>query len=90
MIDVEKLVTEGGRIELDKVYLVADGEKVTLGRPTIDGARVIADVVEESRKAKVIVFKYKPKVRYRIKRGHRQSYTRLDIKEIVVGKRKGK
>ena len=75
---------------MNNVYLVADKDKVTLGKPTINGAKVIADVVEEGRKDKVIVFKYKPKVRYRVKRGHRQPYTRLAIKEIVVGKRKGK
>jgi large subunit ribosomal protein L21 len=87
---VEKLTVEGDSIELDRVLLFADGEKVTLGNPTIDGAKVIAEVVGEGKQDKVIVFKYKPKVRYRIKRGHRQPYTRLAIKEIVVGKRKGK
>ena len=81
---------EGDTVELNKVYLVSDKDKVTLGRPTINGAKVIADVVEEGKKDKVIVFKYKPKVRYRVKRGHRQPYTRLAIKEIVVGKGKGK
>ena len=75
---------------MNNVYLVADKDKVTLGKPTINGAKVIADVVEEGKKDKVIVFKYKPKVRYRVKRGHRQPYTRLAIKEIVVGKGKGK
>ena len=68
--------------------MVADGDKVTLGRPTIVGAKVIADVVGDGKRDKVIVFKYKPKVRYRIKKGHRQPYTRLEIKEIVVGKGK--
>jgi len=68
--------------------LVADGDKVTLGRPTIVGAKVIADVVGDGKRDKVIVFKYKPKVRYRIKKGHRQPYTRLAIKEIVVGEGK--
>ena len=87
---MEKLAVEGVTVELNNVYLVADKDKVTLGKPTINGAKVIADVVEEGKKDKVIVFKYKPKVRYRVKRGHRQPYTRLAIKEIVVGKRKGK
>lgn len=87
---MEKLAVEGDTVELNNVYLVADKDKVTLGRPTINGAKVIADVVEEGKKDKVIVFKYKPKVRYRVKKGHRQPYTRLAIKEIVVGKRKGK
>ena len=70
---------------MDKVYLVADGDNVTVGQPTIEGAKVIADVVEEGKKRKVLVFKYKPKVRYRRKKGHRQPYTRLVIKEIVTG-----
>ena len=85
---MEKLSVDGDTVELDKVYLVADGDKVTLGRPTIVGAKVIADVVGDGKRDKVIVFKYKPKVRYRIKKGHRQPYTRLAIKEIVVGKGK--
>ncbi|MGB3129021.1 MAG: 50S ribosomal protein L21 [Dehalococcoidia bacterium] len=87
-IDVEKLSVDGDTVELDRVHLVADGDKVTLGRPTIVGAKVIADVVGDGKRGKVIVFKYKPKVRYRIKKGHRQPYTRLEIKEIVVGKGK--
>ncbi len=90
MIDVDKLIVEGDTVELDRVYLVADGDKVTVGSPTVDGAKVIADVVEQGKKDKIIVFKYKPKVRYRVKKGHRQPYTRLAIKEIVIGKRKGK
>ena len=81
---------EGDTVELNKVYLVSDKDKVTLGRPTINGAKVIADVVEDGKGDKVIVFKYKPKVRHRVKKGHRQPYTRLAIKEIVVGKGKGK
>lgn len=85
---MEKLSVDGDTVELDKVYLVADGDKVTLGRPTIVGAKIIADVVGNGKRDKVIVFKYKPKVRYRIKKGHRQPYTRLAIKEIVVGKGK--
>lgn len=85
---MEKLSVDGDTVELDRVHLVADGDKVTLGRPTIVGAKVIADVVGDGKRGKVIVFKYKPKVRYRIKKGHRQPYTRLEIKEIVVGKGK--
>ena len=89
-IEVEKLVVEGDSIELDRVHLVVDGDKVTVGRPMVPGAKVVADVVEQGRGDKVIVFKYKPKVRYRVKRGHRQPFTRLAIKDIVIGKGKGK
>lgn len=76
---------EGETVELDRVYVVADGDKVTVGKPTIPGAKVIASVVGAGRKDKVIVYKFKAKVRYRRKKGHRQPYTRLAIKEIVVG-----
>lgn len=89
-IDVEKLSIEGDTVELEKVLLIADGDKVALGRPTIPGAKVVADVVGDGKGAKVIVFKYKPKVRYRVKRGHRQPYTRLVIKDIISGPEKGK
>jgi large subunit ribosomal protein L21 len=84
-IEVEKLPVEGDTVELDKVFLVADGDNVTVGKPTIAGAKVIASVVDTGKKDKVIVYKFKAKVRYRRKRGHRQPYTRLAIKEIVVG-----
>jgi len=89
-VDVEKLAVEGDSIELDRVHLVVDGEKVTVGRPVVQGAKVVASVVEQGRGRKVRVFKYKPKVRYRVMRGHRQPFTRLAIKEIVVGKGRGK
>lgn len=87
-VDVEKLSVDGDTVELDRVYLVADGDEVAVGRPTIEGAKVLATVVDVGKKDKVIVFKYKPKVRYRRKKGHRQPFTRLAIKEIVVGQGK--
>ncbi len=83
-IDVERLdVDEGSTVELDKVLFIADGDKVTAGTPTIDGAKVIATSQGDGKGKKVIVFKYKPKVRYRKKTGHRQLYTRLAIDKIV-------
>jgi len=83
-IDVERLdVTKGNTIELDKVLLIADGEKVTLGTPTINGAKVIATSQGDSKDKKVIVFRYKSKVRYRKKTGHRQTLTRLTIDKII-------
>ena len=84
-IEVEKLSQEEGSvIEFDRVLLVADGDKVTVGRPVVSGAKVIATVLGQGKGEKVIVFKYKPKVRYRRKTGHRQPYTKLVIDEIVV------
>ena len=83
-IDVERLeVAEGKTVDLDRVLLIGDGKKVTVGTPTVDGAKVLATSQGEGKGDKVIVFKYKPKVRYRKKTGHRQLHTRLIIDEIV-------
>ena len=77
-------MAEGGTVELDRVFLIADGDKVTAGQPTVDGAKVLATSQGEGRGKKIIVFKYKPKVRYRVKTGHRQYYTRLSIAKIMA------
>jgi len=83
-IDVERLdVIEGNTVELDRVLLIADEDKVTVGTPIVDGAKVIATSLGEGKGKKIIVLKYKPKVRYRKKTGHRQLYTRLTIDKIV-------
>jgi len=84
-IEVEKLpVPVGEEVELDKVLMVVNGKEVKVGRPFVDGAKVRAEVVAQFKGPKIIVFKYKPKKRYRRKKGHRQLYTRLLIKEIVA------
>ena len=83
-IDVERLdVAEGKTIELDRVLLIGDIDRVVVGTPTIDGAKVVATSQGEGKGKKIIVFKYKSKVRYRKKTGHRQPYTRLVIDKIV-------
>ena len=75
---------EGGNtVELDKVLLIADGDRVTVGTPSIEGAKVVATAQGEGKGKKIIVFKYKPKVRYRKNTGHRQFYTRLSIDEVI-------
>ena len=85
-LDIEKMPVEAGtEIELGEVLLVGDGETITVGQPTVTGARVTADVLGEVKGKKIIVFKYKNKVRYRRKTGHRQRYLRLQIKEIHSG-----
>ena len=85
-LEIEKVSAESGtEIELGDVLLVGDGENITVGTPTIPGARVLADVLGEVKGKKIIVFKYKNKVRYRRKTGHRQRYSRLQIKEIQHG-----
>jgi len=70
-------------VELDKVLLIANGDRVTVGTPIIDRAKVIATSKGEGKAKKIIVFKYKSKVRYHKKTGHRQLYTRLAIDKII-------
>ena len=85
IVQVERLLLDkGNQIELDKVLLVSDGEEKLIGKPLVKGAKVLAESLGEEKDDKVIVFKYKPKVRYRRKKGHRHLYTRLAIKEILV------
>ena len=87
LLDVERLpAAVGDTVELLDVLLITDGEEVTVGQPTVAGARVIAEVVEHGRDKKIVVFKYKPKTRYRKKIGHRQAYTRLAIRQILTGR----
>ena len=82
-IDVERLEADvGDTVELDRVLMIADGDKVQVGQPIIDAAKVAATVVEQGKGRKVIVFKYRAKQRYRRKKGHRQHFTRLHIDEI--------
>ncbi len=86
LITVEKLAAaEGSMVELDHVLLLSGDDGVKVGQPTVDGARVVAEVATQGRADKIVVFKYKRKVRYRVKSGHRQSVTQLTIKEIATG-----
>jgi large subunit ribosomal protein L21 len=81
---VEKLpVKAGEEIILDKVLIVGDENKATIGRPVVEGAKVIASVVRQMRAPKVIVFKKRSKKGYKKTQGHRQYLTELKIKEIV-------
>jgi large subunit ribosomal protein L21 len=83
-IDVELLnAEEGSTVQLDKVLMIADGDKTTIGKPLIEGARVMATVKKNGKAKKIIVFKYKSKVRYRRKNGHRQPFTSLNIEKIL-------
>src|SRR6516162_8212890 len=86
-IAVERLSGEPGEVlDLGRVLLVAgngDGE-TRVGTPGVDGAVVRAEVVEHARGEKIIVFRYKSKVRYRRKTGHRQSLTRVRIMDILL------
>ncbi len=84
-LEVEKLVGEvGDQITLGDVLLVHDGQQVVIGQPVVKGAKVTATVKAQHKGKKVIVFKYRPKQRYRVKKGHRQSLTRLHIDAIQM------
>ena len=82
---VERLPAQvGEQLELDQVLLIADGEQIEVGRPTIGGAKMLATVVAQEKGPKVRIFKYHPRKRYRRRAGHRQRYTRLRVDGIVV------
>lgn len=81
-IKVEKLPTEGESFVFDKVLLVGEGEKVEIGKPYLQGAKVEAKVLRQARARKVIVFRYKSKTRQRKKKGHRQHFTEVEIIKI--------
>ena len=85
VLAVEKLpYPEGYTITLDDVLLTCVDGEVEVGDPTVDGAQVVATVLSHGRDKKKTVFKYKNKTRYRIKRGHRQPITSLEITDIEV------
>jgi large subunit ribosomal protein L21 len=82
-LEVDRLHLEAGKkVDLKEVLLVSDGENVLIGSPTLSGAKVAVTVVDEFKGPKVVVFKYRPRKRYRVKRGHRQLYTRLLVDSI--------
>ncbi len=86
-ISVERLPNEvGEEIELDRVLLIADGDDVKVGQPLVQGAKVKATVLGDEKGPKVRIFKMRPRKRYRLRKGHRQTYTRLRVDEIVKGK----
>jgi large subunit ribosomal protein L21 len=84
-LEVESLDVELGKtVTIDRVLLVADGDDASIGRPVVDGAAVSAEVVRQTRGDKVIAFKYRPKARRRVKKGHRQELTVLRVSDIVL------
>ena len=83
VIYVEKLeVADGETVTFDKVLAVSDGDKFSVGAPYVEGASVVANVIETGKGKKLYVFKYKPKKNEKRKMGHRQPYTKLEIVKI--------
>ena len=84
VLDVERLPEHepGDNVAIEKVLLLSHDDEVFVGNPYVEGARVVAKLEDEGKGKKVIVFKYKPKTRYRRKIGHRQRFARISIQEI--------
>ncbi|EUJ09781.1 MAG: 50S ribosomal protein L21 [Methylophilus sp.] len=84
-LKVEKLVGDvGSKVVIDKVLLIADGEKTTIGAPLVAGAKVNATVVSHGRADKVMIFKFRRRKHYRKTQGHRQSFTEIQIDTIAA------
>ncbi len=84
-VDVERLdVQAGDTVELDRVLMIGGDDGVEIGTPVIATARVKATVVDQIRGPKLLIFKYRPKERIRVKKGHRQNLTRLHIEAITA------
>lgn len=82
-LQVEKLDAEvGAKIQLSEVLMVSDGSKTTVGAPVIEGAVVTAEILEQGRGEKVIIFKKRRRQNYRRKNGHRQLLTTIKITDI--------
>jgi large subunit ribosomal protein L21 len=83
-IEVDHFPAEiGEQVNLERVLLLVNEDQVSIGTPLVSGVKVQATVVAQTKGPKVVVFKYKPKERYRVKSGHRQKYTRLQIDTIT-------
>ena len=74
---------EGAKVEFDKVLLIDNNGKVNVGAPAISGAKVTAKVLDHVKGDKVVVFKKKRRKGYRVKNGHRQAFTQIEIQSIV-------
>ena len=80
---IEKLPVEAGdTVTFDQVLAILDGDNATIGAPTVKGATVEASVVKNGKGKKIRIFKYNPKKGYRKRQGHRQPYTKVEIKKI--------
>jgi large subunit ribosomal protein L21 len=80
----------GDKVNFDKVLMVAEGDKVTLGEPYVTGSNVIAEVVEQGRGDKITIIKFRRRKHHRKQAGHRQSFTAVKITSISVKKPRAK
>lgn len=86
ILEVEKLDGEvGEELVLDDVLMIVNGDSITIGQPVVPGASVIATITGQHRGEKIMVFRYRAKKRIRVRRGHRQYLTRLQIRSVNDG-----
>ncbi|MEX0749223.1 MAG: 50S ribosomal protein L21 [Dehalococcoidia bacterium] len=90
-VKVDRLPGEpGDTVELGDVLLMGEGEAITIGAPTVEGARVLGTIAEQGRDAKIVVFRYKSKTRSRKKTGHRQHFTKIVVDDILAAGQQAK
>ncbi len=91
LIDVERRSGEVGQaVDFQEVLLVGDQETIHVGKPVLAGARVVGTIADQGKEAKIIVFKFKRRKKYRKKQGHRQLFTRVRIDQIELDGQKGR
>ncbi|MCZ2845744.1 MAG: 50S ribosomal protein L21 [Candidatus Bathyarchaeota archaeon] len=86
-LKIEKIDKEEGKeVIFKEVLLLEKNRKIEVGQPIVKNAKVVGKILKQGRGKKVIIFKYKPKKRYKKKRGHRQPFTEVEITKIETGK----
>ena len=84
-LKVEQIAADvGSEITIDQVLLVADGDKVSVGKPLVEGASVKATVVNHGRGDKVRIFKMRRRKHFKKQQGHRQNFTEIQVGQISV------
>jgi len=82
-INIEKVEKkEGEEVEFSKVLLIEKDGELKIGNPYVEGVKVIGKVIKQGKQKKIVVLKYKRKTRYKVKKGHRQPFTRVEILRI--------
>jgi len=76
---------EGQEVIFDEVLLLQKGNKLEIGSPLVKSAKVTGKILKHGKGKKIIIFKYRPKTRYKLKKGHRQPFTEVEITKIVSG-----
>lgn len=85
VLRIEKIAGNvGDTVTFDRVLMLSDGDRLSIGKPVLENAAVRAKIVEQDRAKKILVFKYKRRKRYRRKQGHRQYYTAVKIDSIAA------